>query len=56
MTWGMMEDEEFGQISKVIRYQGCRILAKMITKSLDKIGLLEDMPNDRAWSSSEELN
>lgn len=44
----MMEDEEFGQISMVIRYKGAGFRLKWLTKSLDKIGLLEDMPSDKA--------
>lgn len=45
ITWGMVEEEEFGQVLLVIRYQGCQILAKT--------GPLEHTPNDRAKSSSE---
>lgn len=48
MTWGMVEDEEFGQI---LRWG---ILATLTAEDSCQNWTLEDMPKNRVWSGSED--
>lgn len=56
MTWGWWRMRNLVRFQRWLGIKGAGFWLKWLTKSLDKSGLLENMPNERASSSSGELD